>query len=162
MGLITITPDSPEDLFKAPEFPVLPAGKHLFTVANKLEVVSKEGKYPIIKLEARCQDDDSNKGMIVFENFLLIDRVTTADEATVKRINDAKLAQFICACGVSNPEKLKNKEAFDLADCFGKYFNAVTVVRNEPIYPQELDEKGNLKKAPRARFKQYLYETASK
>ena len=158
MGLITITPDSPDDLFKAPEFPVLPAGKHLFVVANRLEVISKEGKHPLIKLEARCQDDDSNKGMVVFENFLLIGAATTEDEATAKRIHDARLAQFVCACGVSTPEKITNKEPFDLSDCDGKYFNAITTVRNEPVYPEELDDKGNPKKALRARIRQFLYE----
>ena len=160
MGLIKITPENPEDLFKPVEFPVLPAGKHFFLVANELEITQTSGDDPknMVKLEARCQDDNENKGMVVFDNFLLIESPTTDKEATAKKIHDAKLAQFVCACGVMTQEDLKAGKEFDLADCNGKFFTAESKVSLEPIYPPELDEAGKPKKAQRASIKKYLFD----
>lgn len=158
MPLIKITADDPEELFKAPEFPVLPAGKHLFLVANQMEIVETSGDVPkdMIKIEARCQDEDDNKGMVVFDNILIIASATTDKEIMAKKIHDAKLAQFVCACGVKTEAQIKAGEEFDIDDLNGKYFNAVTVVRGENVYPEELDESGKPKKAPRASIKKYL------
>lgn len=160
MSLIKITPDDPEELFKPPEFPVLPAGDHLFLVANSLEITQSSGEIPknMIMLEARCQDDDENKGMVVFDCFLLIDQATDDKSVTSKKIHDAKFAQFICACGVSNQEDLKAGKEFDFADCNGKFFNATTKVALEPVYPSEIGEDGKPIKAPKASIKRYLFE----
>jgi len=159
MSLIKITPENPEDLSKPPEFPVLPAGKHLFVVANSLEITQSRGEDPknMIMLEARCQDDDVNKGMVVFDCFLLIDQATDEKSATSKKIHDVKLAQFVCACGVSTMEDLKAGKEFDFSDCNGKFFNAESKVSLEAIYPPEIDENGKAKKAPRASIKRYLF-----
>lgn len=160
MSLIKITPDDPEDLSKPPEFPVLPAGNHLFLVANALEITQSQGDDPknMIMLEARCQDDSEDKGMVVFDCFLLIDQATDEKSATSKKIHDAKFAQFVCACGVSTMEDLKAGKEFDFSDCNGKFFNAETKVSLVDVYPQELDENGKAKKAPRASIKKYLFE----
>lgn len=156
MPLINITAEDPEELFKAPEFPVLPAGKHLFLVANQIEIADSSTGIPMIKLEARCQDEDENKGMVVFDNFLLYKSAITDNEITSKKINDAAFAQFVAACGLKTPEQIKAGEQFDTEDLNGKYFDAESVVRLENIFPTELDEHGKPKKAPRASIKKYL------
>ena len=159
--LLKITAEDPEELFMTPEFPVLPAGKHLFLVANPLEVTQSSGDDPknMIKLEARCQDDDENKGMVVFDIFLLIDTPHDAKAATAKRIHDAKFAQFLVACAVTTVEDIKAGKEFDISECHGKFFNAETKVSLDPVYPLELDENGKPKKAPRASIKKYLFES---
>lgn len=165
MTLVKITTENPEDLFKAPEFPVLPAGNHLFLVSNQMEIVQTSGDVPkdMLKIEARCEDDTQDKGTVVFDNILLINSATTDKEITSKKIHDAKLAQFVAACGVLTPDQIKAGVEFDIDDLNGKHFNAESVVRSEPVYPQELDEAGKPKKGPRASIKRYLVteETAS-
>ncbi len=161
MTLIKITADDPEELFKAPEFPVLPAGKHLFLVANQIEITQSNSGIDMIKLEARCQDEGEGKGMMVFGNFMLYKEATTDKEVTAKKINDAALAQFVCACEIITPRDLKAGNEFDIDDLNGKYFNAETAVRQEALYPEELDEAGKPKKAPRARIKKYLIPEAA-
>jgi len=158
MMLIKITAEDPEELFKAPEFPVLPAGKHLFLVANQMEITQTNTDPPKdqIRLEARCQDDDESKGMVVFDGFLLYKDAITDKEITSKKINDAALAQFVCACGVLTVDQMKAGEEFDIEDLNGKFFNAESVVRLENVYPEELDENGKPKKAPKASIKKYL------
>lgn len=164
MPLIKITTDDPEELFKAPEFPVLPAGKHLMLVANQMEIKDSNSGIPMIPLEARCQDDGEGKGMVVFDNFMLYTSETanTPNLITAKKINDAALAQFVCACEILTVDQMKAGEEFDIEDLNGKYFNAETVVREAEVYPKELDEDGKAKKAPRANIKKFLIpETAS-
>lgn len=158
MTLIKITADDPEDLFKAPEFPVLPAGTHLFLVANQMEIIDSSGGIPMIKLEARCQDDGEGKGMVVFDNFMLYTSETANTEKLLmaKKINDAALAQYVCACGLLTVDEMKASKEFDIVDLNGRSFNAVTVVRGEKIYPEELDDLGKPKTAPRASIKKYL------
>jgi len=161
MGLIKITSDAPDDLFKPHEFPVLPAGKHLLIVANKLfvgDVKDPASTNKIIALEARCQDEDANKGMVVFDNFLIVTDISTDKQKKTKEIHDAKLAQFVVSCGVLTQAQLKAGEEFDLDDFEGKVFNAVTKVAMEDVYPPELDREGKPKKAQRAAIKQYLFE----
>ncbi len=159
MTLINITTDSPEDLFNAPEFPVLPAGDHLFLVANQMEIVQTSGDEPkdMIKIEARCQDEEEGcKGVVVFDNILLISSATTDKEITSKKIHDAKLAQLVAACGVLTPDEIMAGTEIDIDALNGAYFRATSVIRNEPIYPAEIDELGKPKKAPRASIKRYL------
>lgn len=156
MPLIKITTDDPEDLFKAPEFPILPAGKHLFLVANQMEITESKSGISMLRLEARCQDEEEGKGMVVFDNFMLYASATTDNEITAKKINDAALAQFVAACEILTPEEIKAGMEFDIEKLNGSYFNAESVVRLEPIYPSELDDAGKPKKAPRASIKRYL------
>jgi len=160
MTLVKITTENPEDLFKSPEFPVLPAGRHLFVVANELEVSQSSGDDPkdMIKLEARCQDEDENKGVPVFDNFLVIASPRNDKEETAKKIHDAKLAQFVVACGVKTREELSQGMEFDLAELNGKFFQAISKVSLVNVYPEELDEHGKPKKVARASIKQYLFE----
>ena len=160
-NLINITVDEPEDLFKAPEYKVLPAGVHLFCVGNSLavEVVESSGN-DIIKLQARCQDEDENKGTVVFHNFVFIKNPTTDGQRKSIQINNAQLAQFAVACGVSTVDQVKAGEDFDLDD-FGEesFFKAETVVKSEET--RELNDDGTKKKAPKASIKKFLFEPES-
>lgn len=162
MALISIQSECPEDLFKPPEYPVLPAGQHVFVVANELEVtaVSDPGSTnQIIKLEARCQDDDENKGIVVFDNFVLINNPTTSKQELGKKINDARLAQFAAACAVATQEEIAQGAEFDLSDFKEKFFAAVSAVQLVDVYPVELDSStGKPKKRAQAVIKQYLFE----
>lgn len=160
MTLVHITSKTPDDLFKAPEFPVIAAGKHLFAVANELEISQSRGEDPknMIKLEARCQDEDENKGIPVFDNFLLIRTPRNDKEETAKRLQDAKLAQFVAACGVKTRSEIEAGADFDLNDFYQRNFMAEIVVKLEPVYPEELDERGKVKKVARASIKKYLFE----
>lgn len=156
MPLIKITADDPEELFKAPEYPVLPAGKHLFLVANQMEIIDSSGGIPMIKLEARCQDEGEGKGMVIFENFMLYASAATDKEITAKKINDAALAQFVCACELLTVDQMKAGVEFDIDELNGRYFNAESVVRLAPVYPAEIDDAGKPIKAPKANIKKYL------
>ena len=159
MGLIKISGTSSEDLFKT-SFPVLPAGKHVFVVANDLEVTQTSGGSPkdMVKLEARCQDEDGNKGMVVFDNFLIITTPVDEKEAKAKQIHDARFAQFTVACGVKTKEQIENGEDIDLSEFKDKVFQAQSKVVQENVYPEELDDNGKPKKEPRARIARYLFE----
>lgn len=164
MTLINITAENPEDLFKDPEFPVLPPGDHLFQVANQMEIVQTKGDESkgilpkdMLKIVGRCQDEvEGCKGVQIFDNILIIKDATSDKEITSKKIHEAKLAQFVAACGVKTPEQIKAGESFDIEDCNGAFFNATSVVKNEDIWPQELDELGKPKRAPKASIKRYL------
>jgi hypothetical protein len=160
MGLIKITTEKPDELFKAPEFPVLSAGIHSFVVANDLKVTQTKGDVPkdIIKLEARCQDEGAEKGMAVFDNFMLITTTTDEKSEQAKKIHDAKLAQFIVACGVMSAVDVASGKEFDLADLKGKIFQAETKVGLVDVYPEELDDAGKPKKVARASIKKYLFD----
>ena len=164
MSLISIQSDTPDDLDKTFEYPVLPGGKHVFVVANDLELTpvmsDPDSTNMVIKLEARCQDEDENKGIAVFDNFVIVTNPVTDKQHKTKTIHDAKLAQFVAACGVLTMEQLKNNEPFDLADFKDKVFNAESKVAMEKVYPPELDATGQPKKARKASIKQYLYVTA--
>lgn len=163
MALITINTADANELFKSPEFPVLKSGKHLFVVANKLQLSIKEDNgNKFIKLEARCQDDGSDKGIPIYHNFMVIDAPQTEGQATAKKIHDAQFAQFVVSCGVKTVEQIKACEPIDLDAFEGKFFSAVTSITNEPVYPQELDDQGRPVKKPRARIKQFLYEAEKK
>lgn len=159
MALITINTADTNELFKSPEFPVLKSGKHLFVVANKLQLTIKEDTgTKMVKLEARCQDEGAEKGIPIFNNFLVIDAPQTEGQATAKRIHDAAFAQFTVSCGVKTVDQIKAGEGIDLDAFEGKFFNALTNIVNEPVYPQELNEQNQPIKKPRAKFKQFLYE----
>lgn len=165
MSLIKITTDleNPEDLFKAPEFPTITPGKHAFMVANQLEVTQSSGDNPkdMIRLEARCIDEDENKNRMIFDNFLLIPSAVTDKEQTSKRIHDAKLAQFIAAVGIATPEQIASGAEFNIADAFGKAFEAETKNAMEPVYPEEIGEDGKPKKTLKSSIKRYLVPVTS-
>lgn len=160
MALLNITPLNPDDLDAPSEFPVLSSGKHLFVVAKPLEIRETSGNSPknMFTLEARCQDDDENKGIPVFENFLIISHPISDKETISKKINDAKLAQFVASTGMKTMEQLKAGEQFDLNDLFEKNFQAETKIVMEDAYPEELDENGKNKKVRRSRIKAFLYK----
>ena len=162
MNLINITSDSGDSdaLFKDPEFPVLPAGKHTFVVANKLAVIdSSTGTSDLIKAEFRCQDEDANKGMGVFHNFVFIKDPQTDGQKKSREINQAEYAQFVVSCGVATEAQVKAGENFDLDDFETKVFEAVSVVKLENT--QEIGEDGKPKKAQKASIKKFLFEPAS-
>ena len=160
-NLINITVDDSDALFKAPEYKFLPAGVHLFLVGNgplAVEVVESSGN-DIIKLQARCQDDDENKGTVVFHNFVFIKDPQTDGQRKSVEINNAQLAQFTAACGIATVDEIKAGTKFDLDDFTAEtFFRAETVVKNENVFPEELDEDGKPKKAPKASIKRFLFE----
>ena len=159
--LINITVDEPDELFKAPEYKVLPAGVHLFCVGNgplSLDVVEDSGN-DIIKLQARCQDDDESKGTVVFHNFVFIKNPENDGQRRSIDINNAQLAQFTAACEVATIEEIKAGAKFDLEDFTEEtFFKAETVIKNEDVFPADLDENGKNKKAPKASIKRFLFE----
>ena len=162
MPLINITSESgnAEDLFKQPEYPVLPAGKHLFVVAKKIEITQSEKGNDVIKAEFRCQDEDENKGMVVFENFVFINDLQTDGQRKSLEINQARFSQFTVACGVATVAQIKAGEDFDLDDFETKVFSAVSMVKLEDT--QELDPAtGKAIKKPKASIKQFLFESES-
>lgn len=161
--LISVTvPDDgdPDDLFKTPEYPVLPAGEHLFAIGNGplcVEVVESSGN-DIIKLQAVCQDDDGNKGVMVFHNFVFIKNPTTEGQKKSIEINNAQLAQFVAACDVLTVAQIKAGEKFDLENFDeNTFFRAKTTVKKEDTL--EIGDDGRPVKAPKASFKQFLYDT---
>ena len=91
IGLIKITTDNPEELFERPKMPLITPGKHLFVVAKLTMSIAASGN-KVLKLEARCQDEDQNKGLPCFDNFVLIENPQTEDDKTTKRIHDSRLA----------------------------------------------------------------------
>lgn len=160
MPLINITAESgnAEDLFKPVEYPVLPAGKHLFVVAKKIEITQSDAGNDVIKAEFRCQDEDKNKGMVVFENFVFINDVQTDGQRKSLEINQARFSQFTVACGVATIEAIKAGEDFDLDDFETKVFQADSVVKLEES--QEIDSNTNKPiKKPKASIKQFLFES---
>ena len=161
MGLINITTDDPESLSEKTSFPLITPGKHLFVVGNKpvIEAVNDpDSTNQIVKIEGVCQDEDENKGWRVFDNFLIVTDASTDKQKTTKKIHDAKLAQFIASTGLKTMDEIKAGEGFDVSETEGKHFNALINNPLEEVYPPELDENGNKKKAPRTRVKQYLFE----
>lgn len=159
-NLINITVDDPEELFKPPEYKVLPAGVHLFCVGNGplvLETVESSGN-KIIKLQARCQDEDENKGTVVFHNFVFITKPVTAGQHKSIEINNAQLAQFTAACGVATIEEIKAGADFDLDDFTDEsFFQAETVTKMEETNEVEADGVTK-KKALKASIKKFLFK----
>ena len=132
MTLINITPTESEDLFAPPEFPVLSPGRHTFVVANDLKVETKEETgNGVIKVEARCQDEDENKGIPVFDNIVIINNPMKDKDFTAKSIHDKKLAQFTVACGVLTKEQVEAGEGINLAEFKDKMFLAVSGVETQ-------------------------------
>jgi len=161
MSLISIKSDAAEELFDPFEYPVLPPGKHLFVVANDLE--TKPASDPastnlVIGVEARCQDEDGNKGMVVFDNIVIVTDDSTSKAKKTKEIHDKKPAQFVAACGVLTPEEIKNGVEFDLGDFKDKAFQNKSKTAMEDVFPPEIDAAGNKKKALKASIKQYLFD----
>jgi hypothetical protein len=164
MPLIDITPASgnAEDLLKPPEYPVLPGGKHLFVIAEPfvLEPSNSNPENNIIKAVYRCQDEDENKGMAVFENFVFIGNPQKEGQFKSIEINKARLAQLAIAAGVSTEADIRAGKQFDLDDFHEKVFSAISTVKNEDT--QEINtETGKPIKAPKASIKKYLYEPVS-
>lgn len=122
---------SNEDLFKPPEFPVIPPGIHLFVVAkiSKPEP-AKEGPNLVISAEYRCQDDDANKAMVVFERFIIMVNPTTEKQLKGRKINQQNMTTFCLACGVTSKEKILETGELPLAACEGAFFKAETGVKN--------------------------------
>ena len=174
MSLIEITPDDPKELLAPTEFPVIPPGTHVFVVANNLAITDTsptDGSTPkqMISIEARCQDEDENKGMVVFDNILIISKSMIDNEpdpakaeklAKAKAIHDKKLTQFALACGVVTKEEVETSglKIESLDDFNQRTFKAVTAVRMENVYPPEFDANGNALKRKRASIKRYLFE----
>ena len=161
MSLITIDVSSPEDLFKAPEFKLLPKGKHLFEVANELVVEkAKSSDNQVIQVEAVCQDEDENKGTHVWDCFVIITNPTSDKQRKAKSINQARLCQFAVACGVRTKEQIENGEGIPLDEFKGVQFEAITKIISQKD-PNDLDSEGNPIEKQRAKISRYLFEDDS-
>lgn len=123
---------SNEDLFKPYEPKLLPNGKHTFEVANNLAVTKAKppSENSIIKIEARCVDNDDNKGAVVFENIVIIADASTEKGMKSKKINEGRLAQFTVACGVLTEEQIKAGESIPLDQFAEKQFEAISKQRS--------------------------------
>jgi hypothetical protein len=113
----------------------------------------------MINCEFRCQDEDANKGIAVFENFVFIKDPQTDGQKTSLQINQSNFAQFTVACGVATQAQVAAGEDFDLDDFERKVFEAISVVKMEDS--QELDDNGKPIKTRRAKIKKYLFEPAA-
>jgi len=151
MGLVEID-TSNEDLFKPYEFKVLPKGKHRFEVANDLVVEpAKSSDNNVIKVELRCQDEDENKGSVVFDTFVLIENPQTEKHRKSRQINQGRLAQFAVACGVRTKEEIESGKGIPLDEFKGKICDAIT-----RIVPYKDPNTGEAKQS--AKIARYLFE----
>ncbi len=140
------------DLFKPPEFPVLPPGIHLFAVAkmSDWEPSKSDPLNLVMSCEFRCQDEDENKGMVVFERFVLIDANKTDDKsAKARKINQQSMTTFCLACGVTTKDEIQQTGELPLHKCKDGFFKAETSVSNNTY-------KGVSRK--QANIKKYLFE----
>lgn len=131
MGLVEVDTGNP-DLFKPYEFKVLPAGKHLLEVANDLVVAAAAPPSPnsVVKVELRCQDEDENKGTVVWENFTIIAAPQSEKERTSQKINQGRLAQFAVACGVKTQAEIEGGSGIPLEPFKGARCDAITRVES--------------------------------
>ncbi len=140
------------DLCKSPEFPVLPGGVHLFAVAviSKPEPAS-EGPNLVIKAEFRCQDDDppENKGMVVFENFVIITETPNEKAVKARKLNQQRMTTFCLACGVTTQEQILATGELPIAQTEGAFFKAQTNV---------IPDKYRGGDARKAVIRKYLFE----
>lgn len=155
MGLVQIDTGNP-DLFEPPVFKQLTPGKHLFEVVNDLVVeatAKADSKNNIVKMEAVCQDEDENKGRKVWDNFLIVEDVTTEKGQMSRKINQAKLCQFTVACGVRTQENIKTNGDIPLDEFKGKRFEAIT---KQTSYINAAGEKKD-----KSEIVRYLFDTTT-
>jgi len=148
---------SNKDLLKPYEPKLLPNGKHLFEVANDLVVSQAKPPSPnqIIKVELRCQDEDDNKGAVVFDNIVLIADDSTTSGKKAKEINEGRIAQFALACGVLTEEQIKAGEGLPLEQFVGRRGEAITKVESsKDANTQQIRQNSKISR--------YLFEIAKK
>lgn len=126
------------NLCKPPEFPVLFPGIHLFAAAKIGEPEpAKEGPNLVISCEFRCQDEDKNKGLVVFERFILIDPSNQTEKAAKgRKINQQSMTTFCLACGVTTKEEVAATGELPLMKCRDAFFKAETGVQNNTYQGQ--------------------------
>lgn len=139
------------DIFKPPEFKVLPPGVHTFVVAKLGDFEpAKSGPNLVAKVEYRCQDEDPDcKGIVVFENFVQVVDITDSKMATCQKINQQKMVQLCLACGVTTKQQIEETGEIPLMDCRDEFFKADSGVKNN-TYLGETKKQSYIKK--------YLFE----
>jgi len=140
------------DLYKPPEFPVLPPGIHLFAVAKLEDPVPGKNNpaNQVISCEFRCQDEDANKGMVVFKRFVLMDPNNTSEKAAKgRKINQQAMTTFCLACGVTTKDEIASTGEVPLMKCRDAFFKAETRVVNNTYNGQTRKQ---------AEIKKYLFE----
>jgi hypothetical protein len=155
MDTIKVDTSNP-DLFKPPEFPILPAGIHTFAVSELSDFESaKEGMNLVCKLEATCQDEEpaENKGVKVFENFVLITEPSTSKQVTAKKLNEQRMAQFCLACGVTTKDQIEATGELPIKACSGQFFKAQTGTRLDKYHKEQTGETRQ-----QSYIKKYLFE----
>jgi hypothetical protein len=134
------------DLFKPPEFKVLPPGIHLFAVSELTgPAPAKEGPNLVIKCDFRCQDEDDNKGLAVFENLVIVTETPNAKAVTARDLNQRRMVQLCLACGVTTQQQIEETGELPIMQCAGQFFKAQTGVRTKK-YQGEDQTKAYIKK----------------
>ena len=136
------------DLYKPPEFPVLSPGIHLFAVAklSDPEPGKSNPDNKVISCEFRCQDEDANKGMVVFERFVLMDPNNQSEKAAKgRKINQQNMTTFCLACGVTTKDEIAETGELPLMKCRDGFFKAETNVVNN-TYNGQTRKQAQIKK----------------
>ena len=150
MEALKVDVSSP-DIFEPPEFKVLTPGIHTFVVASMSEFEKcKTSENLVSKLEYRCQDEDPDcKGLVIFENFVLVTDASSPKMATCQQINQKSMTQLCLACGVTSKQQVESTGEIPLEQCREGFFKAQTGVKNNTY-------NGETKK--QAYIKKYLFE----
>jgi hypothetical protein len=137
------------DLFKPPEFRVLKPGLHTFVVAKigKFEPAQK-GSNLVCKAEFRCQDDGDEKGLVVFENFVLIQDTSGEKAKTARRLNQQRMVQLCLACGVTTKDQVAATSEIPLLSCENQFFKAESNVQTKKYMGEE---------QTRAKIRKYVF-----
>ena len=154
MSNIVNVDTSDPDLTKPYEPKVVPAGKHVFVVANDVKVEPcKDSPNQIIKIELRCQDESEFKGTPVFDNIVLITIPVTDGRRKSVKIIQGRLAQASISLGIKTEADFAHGDGAIPLDQFkGMVCEAITkVVNNE--YPV-----GSKNFTPQAEVVRYLFE----
>jgi hypothetical protein len=156
MVLLSVSLDDPNELFKPPEFPVLPPGRHGFALSEKLVITDSKtegSSNKVVKISAKCTDDDENKGSMVWDNIVIVTDLSTDKAKKTHEISQKKLAQFTVACGIATKEEVQEQGYQVDLDRFevGTEFEAMSNVKTSknPTTGQEQQTAG---------IKRYLFE----
>lgn len=150
MPTIKVDTSNP-NLYDAPEFPTITPGIHLFAVADISDPEpAQNSDNLVISCQFRCQDEDENKGLVVFERFVLISP-EKQDTKSVKarQINQQTMTTFCLACGVTTKDEVEQTGELPLMNCKDQFFKAETGVKNN-TYQGQTTKQSVIKK--------YLYE----
>ena len=130
METINIDVSNADELFEAPVFPTITPGVHSFAVAKVGDVTDcSESENKMISCEFRCVDEDENKGLPLFERFIIMVNPVTDGQVTARKINQRSMTQFCLACGVTTKETIRETGELPIKACEDTFFKAQTGVK---------------------------------